>query len=144
MHQMESRTETNPNMSSGNFTSTDKAEPEWEEICDNYEPCRNNITAFLGAREARRGAMDSIQDFNDEIHAAIRNDVLDSILQIALSLHQDLEPPCLDMEEEIEANLMENHRRRQELRQKLFESEQRAQGMFATLQARLSHQHVTK
>ena len=118
-----------------------KAEPNWEEICDNYEPCRNNMAAFLEAREAHRGAIHDIQDFNDEIHAAIRNDVLDSILQIALNLHQDLEPPCLDMEEEIEAYLMENHRRRQELRQKLFESEQHAQGMFATLQALLSHQH---
>jgi hypothetical protein len=85
--------------------------------------------------------MNDMQDFNDEIHATIRNDVLDSILQIALNLHQDLEPPCLDLEEEIEAYLMQNHRRRQELREKLFESEQQAQGLFATLQARLSQQH---
>ncbi len=131
-------TEASQELPPEHSTSTTKAEPDWEELCD-YEPSRNNIQAFHNLRDKRLGAMHNFEDFMDEIHAALRNDMLDSILQIAINLHEEHETRCIELEDEIEHFVMQNHRRRQYLREKLLESEQQAQGMFAKLQARLSH-----
>lgn len=128
---------------SHHFTSptNELAEPDWDELWD-YEPSRNAIRAFLDARESRRGDTQGVEDFFDEIHAVFEKDVLDAILQIALHLHQEHETLCLDLENDIEQYVMQNHKRREGLRKKLIESQEQAQGLFAKLQARLGHYHL--
>jgi hypothetical protein len=141
--QVDSTIEARVKAHSEDIAFTDKelapaAEPDWDELCK-YEPSRASIRTFLGAREKRRRSMQRLQDFLDEAHAALQKDVLDSIWQQAVNVHRVHEKIIMSLEQDIEHHVMQNHNRREDLRRKLYESEQQARGLFANLQARLAH-----
>jgi hypothetical protein len=73
----------------------------------------------------------------DEIHAGLQAEV-DTIINVAVEIHDEHESSCIEVEQDIEYNLMENNRRRVALHQRLEDSAKQAQGVFASLLSRLS------
>jgi hypothetical protein len=102
-----------------------------------YEPSRENVRIFLTTRDKLQASEDHLSSVLDEIHVALKAEV-QAILQVAADLYDHHESICIDMEEDIQSNLMNNHKRRNELQKSLQDSAMQAQGLFAQLLARVS------
>jgi hypothetical protein len=111
-------------------------DPDWDELTV-YEPSRDNVRIFLTARDKLQASEDHLSGALDEIHVALKAEV-QAILQVAADLHDHHESICMDLEEDVQFNVVSNHKRRGELQKSLEDSAKQAQGVFAQLLARVS------
>jgi hypothetical protein len=111
-------------------------DPDWDELAE-HEPSRDDVRVFLTTCDKLHASEDHLSSALDDIHVALKAEV-QAILQVAADLYDHHESICMDMEEDIQSNLMNNHKRRGELQKSLEDSAKQAQGLFAQLLARVS------
>ena len=114
-------------------------EPDWGELAQ-YEPTRENIRCFLDAREHLQAAAEHLSQSLDDIHAGLKTEV-EGIIKIAADLHNQHEADCVPIEDDIQFHLVNNHRRRIDLADRLEESAKQSQGLISRLLAQLSRRH---
>jgi hypothetical protein len=73
----------------------------------------------------------------DNIHEGF-NVEIESILQVAVDIHEEHNTACLALEDDIQFHLIQNHKRQGALQKSLEDSAKQAQGLFANLLSRLT------
>lgn len=116
-------------------SNTSENDPDWDEL-SSTENCQS-IKSFLLTREEFQSANETLSTSLDEIHEGFKAEI-DSILQVAVDIHNYQDSACGELEDDIKLHIIQNSKRREKLQQSLEESAKQAQGVFANLLSRLA------
>lgn len=111
-------------------------EPDWENIIQ-HEPAKTDVPIFLSARELRDQADIRFAQALDECDLSLKH-LVDEILGVAADLYNAQRSELELMEENLRQSFVENEEKREIMHQKLEQSANAAQGLFAQLLMRVS------
>ncbi|KAL7557259.1 hypothetical protein ACA910_001223 [Epithemia clementina (nom. ined.)] len=112
-------------------------DPDWDLLVMEHEPNRDKVRLFLEGRARKAQAEDSLEVAVQQVHLALKEHVLDAMIQSAVRTHEHSEAVLGGLEQDIQDYIFSNHQRRQAFKKSLEESTKRARGFFADTLARV-------
>ena len=110
-----------PSEMSNQDTDFGPEDPDWEELYE-YEPSQEQIELFLGLREQRDDVQRAFEETLKDVQSGLKSDI-DAIYELIALIFEKSEDEVIENEKEIQALLMENYYRRDDLISELDRSQ---------------------
>lgn len=120
-HPEEMVSEGIPSEMSNQDTDFGPEDPDWEELYE-YEPSQEQIELFLGLREQRDDVQRAFEETLKDVQSGLKSDI-DAIYELIALIFEKSEDEVIENEKEIQALLMENYYRRDDLISELDRSQ---------------------
>ena len=119
-----------------NDKESEDLDPDWEELAQ-YEPTQENIRRFLEERERFRAADEHFRATLDDIYANLKM-TFEKMVNVSAEVHESVAETMDEKQVDIQQHMVSNLQRRQDLQKALEEKAKQAQGIFASLMARVT------
>ena len=115
---------------------SEEEDPNWDEMAQFHPPMEASIRSFLETRERLQAADQAFKNALDEIHAGLKNDV-EKYLSMSESFIKEREQSLSNLEEEIQFNIISNHKRGCEYEDRVQATQNEMHSFLSNLMAKI-------